>query len=392
MEKIVLVSGARTPIGSFGGSLKDFSATDLAAITIKEAIARSRLELCEIDEAVIGCVATIAEDAYCARVSAIKAGMSVSSTALTVNRLCSSGLQAIVTGAMEIQSGFANIIVAGGTESMTNIPYYLRKARYGYRMGHSELEDGLITVLSDPFSLVHMGQTAENIAEKFCISREEQDEYALNSQFKAAKACDQGLFNEEIVPVTLKNVKNTEKSFVVDEHIRRDISIEKLTKLHPAFKGDGSVTAGNSSGINDGSASVILMKENDAKKRGIQPIVRIIDFAVAGVDPSLMGIGPVDAIKKLLLKTGIKKEDIGLFELNEAFASQSIACINLLDLDEHRVNVNGGAIALGHPIGASGCIITIKLMNEMKRRNIQFGISTLCIGGGQGLAVLFELC
>lgn len=391
-DKIVLVSGARTAIGSFGGSLKDFKAQELGAIAIKEAVKRAGLEPSDIDEVVYGCVGQVAEDAFIARTAALGAGIPYTSTAITVNRLCSSGLQSIVTASMEIKDGFCDIAVAGGVESMTNLPFYLRKARYGYRMGHGELEDGLITILSDPLTRDHMGITAENVAKKYEITREEQDEYAAKSQQKAEAAIKAGLFKDEIVPITVKVNKKEERIFDTDEHCRFGTTVEKLAKLRPAFKQDGSVTAGNSSGINDAGAAVVVMKESEALKRGIKPLVRIAGYAAAGVDPAYMGTGPIPAVKKLLAKTGLTLNDIGLIELNEAFASQSLACINELGLNADIVNVNGSGISLGHPIGASGCIITIKLMNEMIRRNVKYGISTLCIGGGQGLAVLFELC
>lgn len=391
-ENIVIVSGARTAIGSFAGSLKDFEATDLGGIAIKHAVERAGLKPEDIDEVVMGCVGQAAENAFMARVSSIKAGIPYEAGAITVNRLCSSGLQAIVTAAMEIDQGFAEIAAAGGAESMTNIPFYLRKARFGYRMGHGELEDGLITALSDPITRDHMGITAENVAEKFEISREDQDSYAAESQRKAAEARRAGRFKDEIIPVEVKVSKKETRIFDEDEYIREDSTPEMLAKLRPAFKTGGTVTAGNASGINDCGAAVIVMKESKAACLGIKPLVRLVDMAVAGVDPAIMGIGPVPAVKKLLEKTGLKTEDIGLYELNEAFASQSLACIRELGLNPDRVNVNGSGISLGHPIGATGCIITIKLMNEMARRKERYGIATLCIGGGQGLAVLFELC
>lgn len=388
----MIVSGARTAIGSFGGSLKDLEATDLGGIAIKEALKRAHVAPEDVNEVVMGCVGQAAENAFMARVSSIKAGIPYEATALTVNRLCSSGLQAIVTAAMEIDNGFCEIAVAGGGESMNNIPYYLRKARSGYRMGHAELEDGLVTALSDPITRDHMGITAENIAERYHITREEQDVYALMSQQRAVKARDEGKFKEEIVPVEVKINKKETKIFDMDEHIRDNTTLDKLSSLRPAFKNNGTVTAGNASGINDCGAAVVLMKEEEAKRRGRKPIVKIVDASAAGVDPAYMGMGPVPAVRKLLKKTGLSVEDIGLFELNEAFASQTLACIHELGLDIEKVNVNGSGISMGHPIGATGCIITIKLMNEMVRRHVKYGIATLCIGGGQGLAVLFELC
>lgn len=391
-ENIVIVAGCRSAIGKFNGSLKDFGASDLGGIVIKEAVARAGLKPEDIEEVVFGCVGQAAEDAFAARTSSVKAGIPYEATALTVNRLCSSGLQAIVTAAQEIQDGMCEVAVAGGCESMTNLPYYLRKAREGYRMGHGQLEDGLITALSDPFTKNHMGITAENVADQYQISREAQDRWAAISQQRAEQAQASGKFVDEIVPIEIKVSKKETAVFDTDEYIRKGTTVESLGKLRPAFKPDGSVTAGNAAGINDAAAAVVLMKESKAQALGLKPLVRLVDVAAAGVDPSIMGIGPVPAFRKLLEKTGISKEEIGLIELNEAFASQTVACINELGLDEEIVNVNGSGISLGHPIGATGCIITVKLMNEMIRRNVRYGVSTLCIGGGQGLAVLFELC
>lgn len=389
---VVIVSGARTGVGSFAGSLKGFEVTDLGGIAIKAAVERAGIKPEDVDEVVMGCVAQAAENAFMARVSAIKGGIPYEAGALTVNRLCSSGLQAIVTAAMEIDGGFAEVAVAGGAESMSNIPYYVRKARFGYRMGHGEFEDGLITALSDPITRDHMGITAENVAAKYEITREEQDEYALESQRKATEAKKAGKFKDEIIPVEVRVSKKETRIFEEDEYIRENATLEGLAKLRPAFKADGTVTAGNASGINDCGAAVVLMTEERAKEMGVKPIVRIVEAAVSGVDPAYMGIGPIPAVEKLLKKTGLAPNDVGLYELNEAFAAQSIACIRGLGLNPETVNVNGSGISMGHPIGATGCIITIKLMNEMARRNERYGIATLCIGGGQGLAVLFELC
>ena len=391
-KEIVLVSGARTAVGKFGGSLKQFETSDLGSFAVKEAVARAGLKPEDIDEVVMGCVGQAAENAFMARLCSLKAGIPVEAGALTVNRLCSSGLQAIVTAAMEIDHDFAHIAVAGGAESMTNLPFYLRKARFGYRMGHGELEDGLITALSDPMTRDHMGITAENIAAKFSITREEQDEYAYKSQMKAAKAREEGKFRDEIIPLEVKISKKETAVFDQDEFIRADTTMEKLAKLRPAFKKDGTVTAGNASGINDCGAAVVVMEADEAKRRGVKPVVKIVDAAVAGVDPAYMGLGPIPAVRKLWEKTGISDEQVGLYELNEAFAAQAIACIRKLKLNPEKVNVNGSGISIGHPIGATGCMITIKLMNEMVRRHEKYGIATLCIGGGQGLAVLFELC
>ena len=391
-DPIVIIDGCRTAVGKMGGSLKDFEASDLGGIVIRELVKRTGIQPEMVDEVVFGNVGQAAENAFAARLCAVKGGLPYECTALTVNRLCSSGLQAIVTAAQEIKDGYCEIAIAGGTESMTNIPFYLRKARYGYRMGHGELEDGLITALSDPFTRFHMGITAENVAERYHITREMQDELAYNSQMRAAAATAEGKFQREIVPIEVKVSKKETKLFDADEHIRPNVTMEGLAKLRPAFKKDGSVTAGNSSGINDGAAAVLLMKESKAVALGLKPLVRLVDAAVAGVDPMYMGIGPVPAMQKLFQKTGLKKEDIGVIELNEAFAAQAAACIQELGLDASIVNPNGSGVAMGHPIGATGCIITIKLMNEMLRRNVRYGIASLCIGGGQGIAVLFERC
>jgi acetyl-CoA C-acetyltransferase len=391
-DNIVIVSAARTAVGKFGGSLKDYSTSDLGGFAIAEAIKRAGIAPETVDEAVMGCEGGAVENTYMARLAAIKGGMSKESAALTVNRLCASGLQAIVTAAMEINAGFADICVAGGAESMTNIPYYMGNARFGYRLGHAELKDSLIDCLSDPFTHVHMGVTAENIAEKYGITRQEQDELALLSQRRAKEAILSGIFKDQIFPVTVKTGKHETAAFEVDEHPRFDATMESLAKLRPAFKTNGTVTAGNSSGLNDAGAAVVMMKESRAKGLGLKPLVRFKAAAVAGVDPLLMGTGPIPAVRKLLKQTGMKIVDIGVIELNEAFASQALACIRELHMDIERVNVHGSGISLGHPVGATGCIIAIKLIHEMLHKGERFGLATLCIGGGQGLAALFELC
>ncbi|NEU31369.1 acetyl-CoA C-acetyltransferase [bacterium LRH843] len=391
MKEVVIVSAARTPIGTMGGLLKDIHAAELGAIAIKEAIKRAGISPDVVEEVIMGCVGQVAENAFMARMCALKAGLPSSSNAYTVNRLCGSGLQAINSAVQQIQSNNADIIVAGGTENMDLLPYYVRKGRYGYRMGHAELEDGLITALTDPFGNYHMGITAENLAEKYEISREEQDEYSVESQRKALQAIDNGYFKEEIVPIEIKDRKGNVTIFDTDEHPRRGVTVEKLAKMKPAFKDGGTVTAGNASGINSGAAALVIMSREKANELGIEPLAIIKEQAVAGVDPSVMGYGPKPAIDKLMEKSGISLKDVDLMELNEAFASQSIAVLNDLDIDREKVNVNGGAISLGHPIGATGALITVKLIYEMKRRNAKRGISTLCIGGGQGIATLFEL-
>lgn len=388
-KDVVLIDGARTGIGAFDGSLRDMEVTDLGAIVIEEALNRAGVEKEAVDEVIMGCVGQIAEDAFMARRSAIKAGLPVETTAYTVNRLCSSGLQAIVCGMMAIAEGDAEIVVAGGGESMNNLPYYVRKARFGLRMGDSVLQDGLVTALSDPFSGVHMGITAENVAERYGITREEQDQWALRSQVLAAKAQEDGVFRPEIVPIEIKR-KKEQFTFNKDEHIRPGTTYEKLAKLRPAFKEGGTVTAGNASGINDGAAAVVMMSADKAEELGLKPKMRIAAQAAGGVDPSVMGTGPVPSTRKALARAGMKMEDIDVIELNEAFASQTLACIRELGMDENKVNVHGGAIAMGHPIGGTGAILTVKLMYHMQREGLRYGLETLCIGGGQGLTVIYE--
>ncbi|MBY0221602.1 thiolase family protein [Sporosarcina aquimarina] len=391
MKEVVIVSYARTAIGAMGGAIKDVHAAELGATAIKEAVNRAGISKDLIDEVVIGCVGQVAESAFIARMCAIEAGIPSSSTAYTVNRLCGSGLQAINNAVQQIQTGNAEVIIAGGTENMDQLPYYIRKGRYGYRFGHGELEDGLQTALTDPFGKYPMGVTAEVVAEKFGVSREEQDQFAYESQMKAIAAIDKGYFKDQIIPIEIKGRKGETITFDTDEYPRRGTSIEKLSKLKPAFKEGGTVTAGNSSGINNGAAALVLMSAEKAKELGVEPIAYIREQAVAGVDPEIMGFAPAPAIKKLLEKANTDLSKIDLIELNEAFAAQSLAVIKDLGLEKEKVNVNGGAIALGHPIGASGAIITVKLLDELKRRGLKQGISTMCIGGGQGIATLFEL-
>lgn len=391
MKEVVVVSAVRTAIGTMGGTLKDVHPADLGATVIKEAIKRAGISPETVDEVVMGCVGQVAENAFIARMCALRAGLPESSTALTVNRLCGSGLEAINTAVQQIQTNHADVIVAGGTENMDLLPYYVKKARYGYRMGHGQFEDGLLTALTDPFNNYHMGITAENLAEKYNISREEQDQFALESQEKAWNAIDNGYFKEQIVPIEFKDRKGNVTIFDTDEHPRRGVTMEKLAKLKPAFKENGTVTAGNSSGINAGASALVLMSREKANELGLKPLAIVREHAVAGVDPTVMGYGPKPAIDKLLEKTGLTLNDIDLVELNEAFAAQCLAVLKNLDIDRSKVNVNGGAISLGHPIGATGAIISVKLIYEMRRRNVKRGISTLCIGGGQGIATLFEL-
>jgi len=390
MENIVIVSGVRTAVGTFGGAFKTVSASDLGAIVIKEAVNRAGIDASQVDEVIMGCVGQFGEEAYLARVSAIKAGLPIETTAQTVNRLCSSGLQAIVTGMSAIQTGMAEIVVAGGAENMSRYPYLSRDMRWGARMGDTGMVDGLQDILSDPFERYSMGVTAENVAEEFEISRLEQDQFALESQQKAARAIESGKFKEQIVPVRVKQRKGDDIIVDTDEHPKPNTTLETLGKLRTVFKKDGTVTAGNASGINDGAAAVVLMSESKARELGIKPLLTIVGAAVAGVRPTHMGTGPIPAVQKVLEKTGLTLDQIDSIESNEAFAAQALAVSKGLNLDPEKVNVNGGAIALGHPVGATGCLITVKLMYDLLDRNLEYGLATLCIGGGQGLAVIYK--
>lgn len=390
-EHIVVVSAVRTAIGKFGGSLKEVDSGRLASVVIKEAIKRANLDPSQVDEVIMGEVRQTTESSNVARVAALRAGVPASSPAFTINRLCASGMQAIVSGIQQIAFDQAEIVVAGGTENMSRAPFYLRNARFGN--GSPVLIDSNLENGQQPTEIygpnLGMGITAENVAEKYGISREDQDKFALESQMRTKKAMEKGIFKEEIVPVEVKTRKET-FLFEEDEFPRPDSTLEGLSKLRPAFKSDGTVTAGNSCGRNDGAAALVIMRESKAKELGLKPMARIIDWATSGVNPEIMGIGPVPAVKRLLERTGLKKEDIELFELNEAFAAQAVAVLRELDLDHEKVNVNGGAIALGHPLGATGARITVTLLYEMIRREARYGISTLCVGGGQGMAMLLE--
>jgi acetyl-CoA C-acetyltransferase len=389
MEEIVLVSGARSAIGRLGGGFQNFPASDMAAAVIKAAVERAGVKPDQVDQVILGCVGQVMEDAYIARHAGIKAGLPIEVPAYTVNRICGSGLEAINTAARWIECGDAEVVVAGGVENMTMMPYYVRNARYGYRLGHGQLEDGIQHLLGDPFSKVHMGITAENLAEKFGISREVQDEYALRSQQRAVAAIQAGKFKDEIVPIEVKVGRET-KVIDTDEHPRGDTTAEALAKLRPAFKEGGVVTAGNASGINDGAAAVVVTSRRKAEELKLQPRLRLVARAEAGVDPSIMGSGPIPAVRKVLKKAGMKLDQMDVVELNEAFASVAAACSQELGMDVERTNPNGGAIALGHPVGATGAILTVKLMYELERRQGRYGLVTLCIGGGQGIASIFE--
>jgi acetyl-CoA C-acetyltransferase len=389
MEKVVLVSGCRTAIGTFMGSLSGIDQIELGAIAVREAVKRAGISPEKIDEVIVGNVGQIAQSGFIGRAVSLSAGLPKETTAYSVNRQCGSGLQALVDGMLEIQTGNAKVVVACGTENMSRIPYYIKGARTGLRMGHQELEDGLIDILTWPLGPYHNGMTAEAVAEKFKISREEQDAFALESQRRAIAAIDAGKFKEEIIPVEYAKGKET-LVFDTDEHPRRGLTIDKLAKLRPAFKEDGSVTAANSSGINDGAAAVVMMTADTAKELGLKPLMELAAWAVAGYDDILMGYTPYFSTRKLMEKTGLGVKDFDLVELNEAFASQSVAVIRDLGLESAKVNVNGGAIALGHPVGATGCMLPVKMMYEMKRSGAETGLIAMCIGGGQGISALFR--
>ena len=388
MEKIVLVSGCRTAIGTFMGSLSGIDQIDLGAIAVREAVKRAGISPEKVDEVIVGNVGQIAQSGFIARAVSLKAGLPKETTAYSVNRQCGSGLQALVDGMLEIQTGNAKIVVACGTENMSMLPYYIKGARVGLRMGHQEMEDGLIDILTWPLGPYHNGMTAEAVAEKFNVSREEQDAFALESQRKAVEAIANGKFKEEIIQVEINKGKER-IIFDIDEHPRQGLTIEKLAKMRPAFKEGGSVTAANSSGINDGAAAVVMMAESTAIDLGLKPLMEMMSWAVSGYDDILMGYTPYFSSKKVLEKNGLSVTDIDIVELNEAFASQSVAVIRDLGLDPAKVNVNGGAIALGHPVGASGCILPVKMMYEMKRSGAKMGLIAMCIGGGQGISALF---
>lgn len=394
MNEVVIASAVRTPIGTIGGALKDIPPFEMGALVIKEAVKRAGVSPTAVDEVILGWSRQTTESANIARVSALLAGISEEAAAYTVHRQCAAGLQAISNGTQQIQTGRADIVVAGGTESLSRAPYYLRNARYGYGAGDAVLIDSLTEAGpgGQPHSIygvVSMGDTAENVAEQFKVSREDQDVFSLQSQQRYAKAFAEGKFKDEIVPVEIKTRKGT-IIFDTDEH-PRETSLEKLAALKPSFKKDGTVTAGNSCGRNDGAAAVVLMSAEKAKELSIKPMARMITDAVAGVPPQIMGIGPVPAVRKALKRANLTLDDIDLIELNEAFASQSLAVIRELGLNMEKVNVNGGAIALGHPVGATGARLLTTLLYEARRRKTRYAMATLCIGGGQGMATIIEM-
>jgi len=390
-REVVIVSGVRTAIGDFGGSLKDFAPTELGALVSREALQRAGVSGDEVDQVVFGNVIhTEAVDMYLSRLIALKSGVSERSTALTLNRLCGSGLQAIVSAAQNILLGDSDIALAGGAESMSRAPYAAPAMRFGARMGDTGMVDMMVGALTDPLHKVHMGITAENVRRTYAISREAQDALAVESHRRAAQAIEEGRFKEQILPITLKT-RRGEVVFDTDEHVRDNLTLEELAKLKPAFeRNDGSVTAGNASSLNDGAAAVVLMERATAERRGLKPMARLVSYALAGVDPLHMGIGPVPATKLALERAGLSVADLDVVEANEAFAAQACAVIQELGLDPAKVNPNGSGISLGHPIGATGAIITLKALHELQRIGGRYALVTMCIGGGQGIAAIFE--
>lgn len=388
---IVIAGACRTPIGSFGGALKDLSASDLGAVVVRESLIRAGLRPESVGDVILGCVLQAGAGMNVARQASLKAGLPVDVPAETINRVCGSGLQAIVHAAEEVRSGFVDVVVAGGTESMSNAPYVLKGARWGYRMGHAEALDSLIDDgLTCAIESCHMGLTAEEIASRYGVSRADQDAFAAESQRRAVQAIAEGRMRAEIVPVEVPKRKGEVLRVDTDEYPRAGTTVEKLGTLKPAFKKDGSVTAGNASGINDGAAAAVVMAEASAARLGVTPLARIVSYAVTGVEPKLMGMGPVPAIRRALDRAGLRAAEIGLFEVNEAFAAQSLAVIRELGLDQAVVNVNGGAIALGHPIGASGARLLTTLVHALRARHQRYGVASLCIGGGMGIAMVVE--
>ena len=389
-REVVILSGVRTAIGTYGGSLKHIPATRLASLCAGEAVKRAAVEPASVGHVVFGnIIHGEAKDMYMARVAALEAGLPVGTPCLTVNRLCGSGLQAIVSASQYILLGDCDVAVAGGAESMSRSAYFLPSARWGQRMGDAQAVDAMTAALQDPFGHGHMGVTAENIAARYGIGREEQDAYAVQSHARASAAQHAGRFRDQILPVQVKT-KNGPGLFDADEHIRHGTTIEDMRKLKPAFKKDGTVTAGNASGINDAAAAVVLMERAAAQKQGLKPLARLVAYAHAGVEPQLMGLGPIPAVRRVFEKAGLKPADMDVIESNEAFAVQAMAVTRDLGLDPARVNANGGAVALGHPIGATGCILTVKALYELQRLRKRYALVTMCIGGGQGIAAILE--
>jgi acetyl-CoA C-acetyltransferase len=389
-REVVVLSGARTAIGDYGGALKDLAPTELAGQIIREAVKRAKVDPKAVGTMVLGNVIhTEAKDMYVSRVACIKAGLPQETTALTVNRLCGSGLQAIVSAAQMIKLGDADVAVGAGVESMSRGGYLMPTLRWGQRMNDGGVVDMMVGALTDPFETVHMGITAENIAAQWKISREQQDEFAVESHRRAVNAIEKGYFKDQIMPVELKTRKGT-TVFDKDEHPRGDATLEGMAKLRAVFKKDGSVTAGNASGINDGAAAIVMMEKSAAQKAGLKPMARLVSYGLAGVDPKIMGIGPVPACKIALDKAGLTVSDMDVIEANEAFAVQAMAVACDLKFDSKKTNPNGGAVGLGHPIGATGALLTVKALYELERIGGKYALVTMCIGGGQGIAAVYE--
>jgi len=392
MEHIYIVSGCRTAVGDFGGSLKSFAPSDLGGLVMAEAIKRAGVSSDDVEHVVLGQVMVNGpEDEGTSRVAALNAGIPYGVPALTLNRLCGSGVQAIVSAAQMMQLGEASITVAGGAESMTNVPFYDNFTRWGQRMGNATLVDGLTAGLSDPKDGYHMGITAENVAERHCVSREDMDALSVTSHQRASRAIAEGRFKEQILPVEVKTRKGV-TVFDTDEHPRADTTVESLGKMRAAFKKDGAVTAGNASGINDGAAAVVLATGSEVEKRGLKPLAKIIAWGHAGVEPEYMGEGPIKAVPIALERAGMSLDQMDVIESNEAFAAQAAAVAKVLGFDPEKVNPNGSGVSLGHPVGATGCILTLKCAYELKRIGGKYGLITMCIGGGQGIAMIIENC
>lgn len=392
LKEVVVVSGVRLPVGSYGGSLKDISAIDMGTMVVREAVKRAGIQPSDVDEVIIGQVGEVAENGFVARAISLKAGMPKETTAYSVNRQCGSSLQSIADGVMEIQTGFADVVVAGGAENISQLPYYVKDARWGARMGHKIFEDGVIDILTWPLDGNHNGVTAENVATKFDVSREEQDQFALESHQKACAAIKAGKFKDEILPVELKDRKGNVTIFDTDEGPRDGQTIEKLARLKPCFVKGGTVTAGNSSSLNDGAAAVVLMSREKAEELGIVPKLKIEGYTVAGYDAELMGYSPKFSSEQLAEKLNLNLKDIDMFEINEAFASQAYAVRRDLGLDPAKVNIYGGGISIGHPIGATGAVLTVKVMYELMRTDKKDAMISMCIGGGQGISMYFTKC
>lgn len=391
-KDVVIVSGVRLPVGSFGGSLKDISAIDMGAMVVKEAVSRAGIRPSDVNEVIVGQVGEIAQDGFVARAVSLKAGMPKECTAYSVNRQCGSSLQAIADAVMEIQTGFADIVVAAGTENISQLPYYVKDARWGARMGHKVFEDGVIDILTWPLDGNHNGVTAENVASKYNVSREEQDQFALQSHQRACAAIKAGKFKDEILPVELKDRKGNITVFDTDEGPREGQTLEKLARLRPCFVKGGTVTAGNSSSLNDGAAAVVVMSREKAEQLGVTPKLKIEGYTVAGFDAELMGYSPKFSSEQLAAKLGIDLKEIDMFEINEAFASQAVAVSRDLGLDMDKVNIYGGGISIGHPIGATGCVLTVKVLYELMRTDKKDAMISMCIGGGQGISMYFTKC